>query len=340
MSNIYDLSPQERRQDAASVWIARLDRGLNARQAAELQRWMAEHPDNERMILEMASLWDKMDTLGRLSTLFPPPEKPSSRIPLILGAAAGITVLAVALLLVFAVSLPGHQPHPEPTEYVYQTAVGEKTEITLADGTALVLNTDSRITVQYTERFRLISLERGELYVDVAPDKRRPLSVVAADQIVRAVGTQFNVRITTDQQIELMVLEGRVRVGVRERSANPLVVEEPILAAGTTRSLAAGESTILGSPEVAEISPADMEVRLSWREGNLIFRGESLEDAMREVERYTPGEFVFLDQDLKKIRIAGLFRAGDVDGLLATLQENFDIVYRYSEEQKVLLGKR
>jgi len=80
-------------------------------------------------------------------------------------------------------------------------------------------------------------------------------------------------------------------------------------------------------------------VKLSWRKGNLIFRGESLEEAVREVERYTPVEFVFLDQDLKKIRVAGLFKAGDVRGLLATLRENFDIVYQYTDDQTVLLGK-
>ena len=105
-------------------------------------------------------------------------------------------------------------------------------------------------------------------------------------------------------------------------------------------TVAAGEELILGSPEeeVAEISPADIEVKLSWRDGNLIFRGESLEDAMEEVGRYTSVDFVFLDDDLRKVRIAGLFKAGDVNGLLAVLRENFDIVYEQVNEQKVLLS--
>ncbi len=105
-------------------------------------------------------------------------------------------------------------------------------------------------------------------------------------------------------------------------------------------TVAAGEELILGSSveEVTKISPANIEVKLSWQSGNLIFRGESLEDAMAEVGRYTSVEFVFLDDELRKVRIAGLFRAGDVDGFLAVLRENFDIAYERVDERKVLLS--
>ncbi len=76
---------------------------------------------------------------------------------------------------------------------------------------------------------------------------------------------------------------------------------------------------------------------MSWRQGNLIFRGESLEDAVAEIGRYTTVEFVILDDDLRKVRIAGLFKAGDVDGLLATLRENFNISYQHTGDGKIVL---
>jgi transmembrane sensor len=68
-----------------------------------------------------------------------------------------------------------------------------------------------------------------------------------------------------------------------------------------------------------------------------VFQGESLEDAVAEIERYTTVEFVILDDELKKVRIAGLFKAGDVDGLLATLKENFDVAYERTEDGRILL---
>ena len=85
---------------------------------------------------------------------------------------------------------------------------------------------------------------------------------------------------------------------------------------------------MLGDPNetITEVSADDIAVKLSWQQGNLIFRGESLEEAVKEINRYTSVEFVFMSEDLKKMRVAGLFKAGDVEGLLATLRENFDIV--------------
>ena len=83
--------------------------------------------------------------------------------------------------------------------------------------------------------------------------------------------------------------------------------------------------------------PKRSRLKLSWRHGDLVFRGESLEDAVAEIGRYTTVEFVILDDDLKKVRIAGMFKAGDVDGLLATLRENFDVSYERTGDGKVLL---
>lgn len=341
MTNVYPLASQKQHYDEASHWLARLDKGLTADETAALQRWMAAHPDNQTILLEMTRLWDKMDALNELAALFPPLQKRPSRAPL-WATAAVASVLIAALALWFSVTGTAPYPHPAPSEYVYQTGIGEHTHITLADGSLLTLNTNSRVTVAYTDQYRLLRLERGEMYIVVAKDRQRPLSVIAGGQMVQAIGTQFSVEITSQQQIELVVVEGKVKVGVHNRSGQTLVQEQPRLTEAAPKLLAAGQATLLGSPEekIDTVSAADIEVKLSWRQGNLIFRGESLEDAVREVERYTPVEFVFLDQELKKIRVAGLFKAGDVDGLLTTLRENFDIVYQYTDEQKVLLRKK
>ena len=132
---------------------------------------------------------------------------------------------------------------------------------------------------------------------------------------------------------------GRVLVGVHQSATGGTADNSPDILASSSVTVAAGEQLILGTPEadITEVSPEEIEVKLSWRQGNLIFRGESLEDAVAEIGRYTTVEFVILDDDLRKVRIAGLFRAGDVDGLLATLRENFNISYQRTGDGKILL---
>ena len=79
-------------------------------------------------------------------------------------------------------------------------------------------------------------------------------------------------------------------------------------------------------------------MQLSWLSGNLIFRGESLATAVTEVGRYTSVEFVIQEEALRRVRVAGLFKTGDVSGFLSSLEANFDIVYKRADDETVVLS--
>jgi transmembrane sensor len=82
---------------------------------------------------------------------------------------------------------------------------------------------------------------------------------------------------------------------------------------------------------------ADIAVDLGWKQGNLIFRGETLEQALSEVTRYTDIEFEILDSEIRHKQIAGLFKIGDINGLLATLDKNFQIQSERVHSRKIKL---
>ena len=205
----------------------------------------------------------------------------------------------------------------------------------MPDGSELLLNTNSRVYADFSGNARKLTLEQGELYVRVAHDPVHPLTVRAADKVVRAVGTEFNVVIAQNQDVEVIVTQGKVLIGVTERSPAPQAVggkdaEIPVVA---------GERILLNSEKqvVNEINADELTVKLSWRDGNIIFRGEPLAIALNEIEKYTPVEFLIQDEQLKTIRVAGLFKAGDVDGLLATLKQNFNISYERAGQDTIVL---
>lgn len=340
------LESTERRFDEAGLWIAKLDRGLSADDAVALRSWLASAPENREVFLEMSALWDNLDLLAQLSELFPQRmPKRRSRFFSPVGIAASVFIIAFAGLLGLLTLAPQPLTHTQApisasVTATHQTRIGERSTITLPDATELILNTNSLVHVKYSTNRRILVLEKGELYVKVATDKTRPLSVFAGEQEIRAVGTEFNVEISSDQRIELVVTEGKVLVGVHaqqptsEQAFNRSTL--PLSASEVTQ----GQTTILGISEntVGDISAEEIAVKLSWQQGNLVFRGESLEAAVDEIGRYTPVEFVIADERLKLLRISGLFKAGDVEGLLATLKENFDIAHTYSEKGNVILN--
>lgn len=344
MSNIRKMESNQHLYDEASEWIVKMDKGLSADEQIALQEWMQADRENHDILMEMTRLWDKMDAMSHLTDLFasrvktasaPGYRKPNRKLtanwlrPTMAMAASTVFALAAGLWILLG-----------PQNNIYQTAIGEQSTVMLQDGTRMVLNTNTQVRVSYSKQQRLLYLKRGELHVSVAKDSDRPLSVIAAGQIVQAVGTEFNIEITDKQKIELVVTEGKVKVGVQKAVEKSQSKEQPLTLPVDALAVSAGEEAMLGdsNQKVTEVSPEDIAVKLSWQKGNLIFRGESLEEAVKEINRYTSVEFVFMNEDLKKMRVAGLFKAGDVEGLLATLRENFDIVSEKDGNGKVLLS--
>ena len=336
MSKVVEFSNKEQIHEQASLWIARLDRGLSEEEQQSLADWVRQSREHRRVLFEMAALWDRMDSLARLADLFDAPQRAKPRVRVYLTMAASVMLTALA----FAWSWTYLAGRPALMDKHYETAIGEHSTIDLPDGSLLVLNTNTRVTVSYEPDYRLFILERGEINIDVAHDNARPLSVMAGDRVVQAVGTAFNVKIFNEREVELLVTDGKVRVA--KRPAAPTDIHAPARLAETDMAVAKGEKVVLGSAQetIAQVAEADIAAQLSWRQGNLIFRGESLEQALAEITRYTSVEFEVMDEQIRHARIAGLFKAGDVDGLLATLTRNFNIESERLDDNKILLRAR
>ncbi len=156
----------------------------------------------------------------------------------------------------------------------YETSIGSVSTVDLPDGSQITLNTESRVLVTFTEHQRIVRLELGEIHIEVAHDPSRPLNVVAGGRSVQAVGTSFSVRIDPSQRVEVMVDEGRVQVGVREPLAADFrsversgdIDREVLFVAQSERVVLNG-----GDERVEVLDAEDIEVHLSWRNGDLIF---------------------------------------------------------------------
>lgn len=378
MNTVVPISQHDDRLETASRWVLALDEGLSPSGCEELKTWLAEDPQNVSEFLEVAKVWDKTEDLKRLADLFPaglfsheqvgrdrasPAHRSRSGFGLggIAAAASLVLVVAAGFWLLLRLNIDptsaGSKQLAEAQSVLnYETAVGRQSSAILPDGSKMVLNTNSRVQVVYSESARVLLLHRGEIHIEVTEDITRPLSVVAGDRIVQAVGTSFSVEITDQQHVEVVVTDGKVVVGISpadiranvESSTDDTIFGHfsiaipPVLAQSDTNTVNAGEELVLGTvDDVAvpvPVSADEIEVKLSWREGRLVFRSEPLEKALREVERYTTVEFVFLDEELKTRSMTGRYRAGDVDALLLALRANFNITHEYESENRVLLS--
>ncbi|HVY83109.1 MAG TPA: FecR domain-containing protein [Steroidobacteraceae bacterium] len=339
------------RDEEASRWLDRLSRGLDKEDGAELARWLAERA-NRAALLDKAPPWQRPDLVALLTQLFPdgaglaePPRRGRSAVSM------GVTFLGALAIVVFGtLALMGRDPSslfseataaPSGTLHkTFVTAVGGRQEITLVDHSKITLNTGTRMTVAFTPHSRDVSLYYGEASFDVTPDPARPFNVHAGKRDFQVLGTRFNVRVLTPENVEVTVTEGQVKV----LYAPPRWPETP---AKRRENLSYGEATLTafetalvepGYQSVRPLMGSELETRLAWQRGMLVFDGAALEDVLAEVERYTTTKFVLADKVLANVRIAGSFRTGDVNGFLHELREKYHVDSRGNPQGRVVLS--
>jgi transmembrane sensor len=180
----------------------------------------------------------------------------------------------------------------------------------------LELNTDSEVVVRFTDTQRNIELLRGEVYFDVAKDASKPFEVKVGQDKVTAVGTAFSIDAgepLDDRRslLEVIVTHGKVKVTSRKTQL-PIYLEP-------------GQQAVARDDSFEVSYDADSEAILAWRKGIVVFQGESLTEVIRELNRYTPLKFRLVDDQLKSISVGGYFKTGDLDQLLAVLENNFAV---------------
>jgi transmembrane sensor len=348
MSVLAFPDPRKAREEA-SLWLARLDRGLGDEERAGLRDWLRDAVNN-RAFLEMGRLWRGLEIITVLSELFPlNPEvlnpQPRRSFPAIVLAAIAAACISAIGTLMLAGDTPwsffdSQRAPPRPMfSETWRASVGQKRVAKLADGSTATLNTSSRIVVFYSPLARDVYLSYGEASFNVVRDLSRPFNVHAGRRVMQAPSSTFNVRVFPDDNVEVTVTEGQVKV-LYEPQRPPYTAErlrvdfmhvDTIVGAG---ELALVEPTY---QSVRKLEPSEIDARLSWERGEVTFQGEPLDRVLAEVSRYTPTRFVIADDKLRDVRVGGYFRIGDVDTFLASLRDNFLIESHHDESDRVIL---
>jgi transmembrane sensor len=230
----------------------------------------------------------------------------------------------------------------QPRGEIYSTAVGQSHQVKLADGSSITLNTGSEVEVRYTRSARDLVLNRGEANFDVAKDASRPFNVRVGTRILQAVGTAFNVRLRNESAFEVTVTEGKVKVMAEEqaRPRSRLAFREPTPPRTTVEGTLDAHQTATVEArleDVRRLQQSEIDERLAWQRGMVIFRGETLDIVLREFSRYTTTEFVLADESLRTVQVGGYFPVGQIDDLLNALRVNFGIAWRREGDDRIVL---
>lgn len=187
---------------------------------------------------------------------------------------------------------------------------GGEYKIQLADGSRVWLNaeTEFRYPVHFAGEKRQVYI-KGEAYFEVAADVRRPFVVVTSGGVdVKVLGTKFNVSSYDDEMnVVTTLVQGSVEVG-NEVEKVKIVPDEQLI-------FHKGDGSFL-------TQKVDAKVYSAWKDGNIIFEEQRLEDIMRQLGRWYEMTVFFANEEVKNYRFSGdLKKYDDFDQIVRMLEE-------------------
>jgi len=294
----------------AMEWQAQLssDR-LNAAQRLAFENWLTQSTENAAAWRAVNDFWNGLDdvSLDELGIDAAPP-KIRALPPQRRYRRTGLTLAASVLLVAGLI-------YPEIDNYLadYRSATGQQRQVALEDGSTLLLNTASAVSVDYSPERRLVTLHSGEAFFTVAANPGRPFIVQTDAGQVQALGTAFDVKREGDAAF-VTVFEHAVKVTSRSGAVKDRLAE--------------GERLQFSRDRLGPAGHIDLQRAAAWHRRRMVFQDRPLAEVVAELDRYRPGKILVIGVAIEKLPITGVFSIADTDVALASIEQSLPVKVR------------
>ncbi|HAT93550.1 MAG TPA: hypothetical protein DCS36_14440 [Sphingobacterium sp.] len=196
--------------------------------------------------------------------------------------------------------------------------------LVLADGSKVWLNSDSRLKFpnMFPEGERSVEIV-GEAYFEIAPNKQHPFYVKSKGQLIKVVGTHFNVSAyPEDKNTYTTLLEGKIIL-------KPESAESVVMAPGE-QAVFSGSSILVNQVEAVDYA--------SWKDGFIRFNDENIKDVMAKLERWYSIEEVNYIGDVSNEVFTGKFnRKKNIDQILKSLEKTGGVHFKVEGRRVIVM---
>lgn len=296
-----------------NIVVRMLEGSITDAESESLMRWLEESAENRaefRKTLSLCNMAD-IDKIARIdlqkaerkmmNRIF---RKPAHRWKRILINTAACLAVPLAFTTAF-LSLPRDFSSEIAT---IQTRVpqGARSKIVLPDSSVVHLNGGSCISYAsaFNDDVREVSLE-GEGYFEVTASEDCPFIVHTDNFDVRCVGTEFNIRAySSETKQSVTLVNGKVHVEI---------AQERIILSPNDRMTIAQDGTYIKTS-------VDPYRYYAWKNGELAFRNDRLEDVLKQLSETYNYDFTLMDDSLKKYSVHATFKNETIHEMVSLLE--------------------
>ena len=219
------------------------------------------------------------------------------------------------------VSYLGNKEEGDLAYNIMRVPRGGEFKVRLQDGTLVYMNSETELKypVRFVGKERRVYLS-GEAYFEVQRDTTKPFIVVMNGNDVRVLGTEFNVRSYEDEKCQFTTLvAGKVLLTTHDHRCIELLPNE---------------QGIVDPQGDIRKEQVDVALYTAWKDGNFVFRKQSLEHIMEIVERWYDLKVTFEDEWCKQVSFSGnVERYDDFSKLAEMLEATGSVKFRIKNNE-------
>lgn len=265
----------------------------------------------------------------------------------------GLAAAAVAGFFILPKFIAKPSPAPAPLQYDYTQAsrVGERKSFQLPDGSKVMLNAGSTLTMaqHFNTNSREVTLE-GEAFFDVVHNPGKPFIIHTSAMNVKVLGTVFNVKAyPADKTVETSLLKGSVEITLKNDTKKKIILKPnekivlPNVNAEESPAPKTQNTKLKTDPDytIAALTYIDSAVKeVSWTENRLTFTDNSFEEIAPELERWYNVSITIEDDAVKKYRFTATFDQKNIIQILDALQLTRHFEYEVEQNNRIIIKKR
>lgn len=321
------------------------EKDCTSQELSALKKWLSDpetHSEVESWLLEHWTSSPEIDSITLIETVFQQIQeyeeehlsKSGFSIRRILKIYQKVAAFLLIPIIGFGILYWVSQHNQSVSQYTETIAPrGQKSQIVLADGTRVWLNSDTKIKYpgNFSKKQRDVYLD-GEAFFEVSKNPHQPFVVHTSGVNVKVLGTKFNVKAYADEnQIETSLFEGKVN----------LLLNDPTSAQQLVKEVKPGQSFAYSKTDhqlVANKFPQD-EIN-GWKKNQLIFKDDTFGNLVRKLERWYDVKVVYDEEKFNDRRLTvELYEGERLERLMNIISLALSVDYKYEKGEIILTPK-
>lgn len=320
------------KQNIHNVIVRLLSGEATFEEKETVKKWLEQSEDNKKLYSDLQEIWltsgkndyNTQEAIQRFRNTICKKRKKVVSIQRFLRYAA-IFILLIALPFMYFVGK--HESTSEQTFTTITCAIGDKSNVTLPDGSTVCLNSGSKLIFDnnFKGKYRQVFLE-GEAYFSVKKNIEIPFKVKASEIEIEVLGTEFDLRAYADEDfISTTLVKGSVKINSQLQNITMKPSEKAIFNKTENKIKLYAISGIIHETE--------------WKDGRLVFINESLGDLELKLERWFDVDIEFSDEQVKNRKFSGTLERESILEAVSYFGYSEHVGYKIEENKITFYSK-